>query len=60
MQPTNGDNLIDVLFYPPNPDTLMSNNGTKFVTSTSKVYLVTPDGKASSTVSVNGAGQVSF
>jgi len=61
-----GDDLAVVLFYPPAPVTLISRNGGSFLDSqttpntTSRAYLTTSDGKSSSTVSVNAAGQVSF
>lgn len=54
------DNLVTVLFYPPAPATLLSHNGSTFATSTFKVYLATTDGKASTTISINPQGQVSF
>jgi prepilin-type N-terminal cleavage/methylation domain-containing protein len=62
----NGDDLVVVLFYPPAPVTLMSRDGGTFLDSqvtpntTSRVYLVTSDGKSSSMISVNAAGQISF
>lgn len=62
----NGDTLAVVLFYPPAPTTWISRDGTNFLDPdtnpnvVSKIYLVTTDGSASSTISVNGAGQVSF
>jgi prepilin-type N-terminal cleavage/methylation domain-containing protein len=54
------DNLRTVLFYPPNPRTLLSHDGSAFIKSTLRVYLATSGNNASTTVSVNGAGQVSF
>lgn len=70
MDGTPGDALTVVLFYPPAPDTFISRSaagagGQAFLDPalgdiTSKVYLVTQDGSASSTITVNGAGQVSF
>lgn len=60
LAPAPSDELRLVLFYPPNPATLMSNDGTDLVTSTSRLYLATADGAASTTVSVTGSGQVTF
>jgi prepilin-type N-terminal cleavage/methylation domain-containing protein len=57
---SNADALVFVLFYPPDPATLMSNDGVTIVTSTSRIYLATTDGNASTTVTVNGAGQITF
>jgi prepilin-type N-terminal cleavage/methylation domain-containing protein len=57
---SSGDGLVDVLFYPPDPTTLISRDGSTFVPETSKVYLTTVDGDASQAVSVNPAGQVEF
>lgn len=62
----NGDDLVIILFYPPAPAALISRGGGNFLDPriipniTSKVYLTTTDGKASSMISVNAAGQVSF
>ena len=61
-----GDDLAVVLFYPPAPVTLISRDGTSFLdpqttpNTTSRVHLTTSDGKSSSTISVNVAGQVNF
>jgi len=68
---TNGDALIIALFYPPGPATLLSTDGSVFADSPAsstfldpstptKVYLVTADGKSSSTVLVNPGGQISL
>jgi len=62
------DALTVVMFYPPAPDTYISRDpasgaGQTFLNSgtiTSKVYLVTVDGSASDTITVNSAGQVTF
>lgn len=56
------DVLSDVLFFPPDPITLMGRVGGTFSssTATSKVYLVTTDGKNAATVSVSPAGQVGY
>lgn len=69
----NGDDATIVLFYPPAPKTFISREGMGFGSAnfldpntppntdiTSKVYLSTIDGSASSIISVNGAGQVTF
>lgn len=61
-----GDDLAFVIFYPPAPAVIISRDGKNFLDPkvtpniTSKVYLVTADGKTSSTISVNGGGQVTF
>ncbi len=55
------DSATVVVFYPPAPTTYISrDNGATFMNATSKIYLATADGKASTTVAVNPAGQVSF
>ncbi len=60
----NGDTLVVALFYPPAPTTFLSRDaaaGTFLVpAATSKIYLVTADGSASTTISVNASGQVTF
>lgn len=60
----NGDTLAVVMFYPPDPAIFMTRYpaSSTFLSSpaTSKVYLVTADGAASTTVSVNAAGGVTF
>jgi prepilin-type N-terminal cleavage/methylation domain-containing protein len=61
-----GNNLMIVLFYPPAPTTFISRDGSTFLdptvvpSVTSKVYLETTDGTDSSTITVNGAGEVDF
>jgi prepilin-type N-terminal cleavage/methylation domain-containing protein len=59
---TSGDGLSVVLFYPPNPDTLISRDGSTFLVpaQTSKVYLTTVGGNATQVISVSSAGQVTF
>ncbi|HVM76659.1 MAG TPA: type II secretion system protein [Candidatus Paceibacterota bacterium] len=54
--------LDTVLFYPPNPTTVMVQDGSVHfeTTSTLYVHLTTDDKAASSTISVNPAGQVNF
>jgi|GEM_PF-709086 prepilin-type N-terminal cleavage/methylation domain-containing protein len=62
--------IYDVLFYPPDPCTLVSLDGTTFVSDcagggagpldTGYVRLSTVDGSDSRTISVNSAGQVSL
>jgi hypothetical protein len=59
--------LTDVLFYPPNPATLISQDdpGNYYATfmlspSTSYIYLSTTDGRNSSTIAVSPDGQVTF
>lgn len=59
----NNDGLAVILFIPPAPVTLISRDGSTFLQATttdSRIYLVSADGRSSSTVSVNSAGQVSF
>lgn len=62
----NGDDLAVVLFYPPEPVTLISRDGTHFLDPqttpdmTSAAYFVTGDGSSNAAVSVNAAGQISF
>jgi prepilin-type N-terminal cleavage/methylation domain-containing protein len=57
---SNPDRLYDVLFYPPEPATLISRDGSTFLApgQTSRVYLTTADGNASATISVSPGGQV--
>jgi prepilin-type N-terminal cleavage/methylation domain-containing protein len=52
--------LYDVLFYPPDPTTLLSSNGTTFPSPpvTGYIYLTTASGNAASQISVTPAGQV--
>ncbi len=57
----------DILFYPPDPFTMISLDDTTFLDAysippapTSYVYLSTVDGSAERTISVNAAGQVSL
>ena len=57
------DVLTAVLFYPPEPMTIMSRTTAYNVLSpgqTSKIYLHTADNSASAVISVNPAGQVEF
>lgn len=64
------DTIQDILFYPPDPCTLISFDGKIFQTlcgpsgdyppAESNVYLSTVDGSLSRTITVNGAGQVSL
>lgn len=56
------DVLTDVLFYPPDPDTLISLDDNTFTsaTSTGNIYLETADGKNSMEISVTTAGQVGY
>jgi len=62
------DVLRDVIFYPPQPATLLSRDGATLMNPsdplnpplTSKVYLRTADGSATAVISVNPAGQVSL
>lgn len=59
---TSTDSLSDVLFYPPDPTTLISRDGSTFLdpAQTSKVYLEIVGGTATRAVSVSPAGQVEF
>jgi prepilin-type N-terminal cleavage/methylation domain-containing protein len=54
--------LNTVLFYPPNPTTLVSYDGTTLVDPdpTSIVCLETVDGQNASVITVNAEGQISF
>lgn len=55
------DSPVVVLFYPPAPATFISrDNGGSFIKQTSNVHLATVDGSASTTISINPAGQISF
>ena|SRR5258708_6596290 len=56
----NNDSVQYVIFLPPAPTTILLDNGPGLVHKTSYVYLSTADGSASTVVSVNVAGQVSF
>ena len=64
--PIASDTIQDVLFYPPNPCTLISFDGAMFQsacppdtgTPTGYVYLTTIDGSAATTISVSPGGQV--
>jgi len=56
-----------VLFYPPNPFTLMSFDGSTFlgaytnpIAPTGNIYLETSDGGTARTITVNSAGQVNL
>jgi prepilin-type N-terminal cleavage/methylation domain-containing protein len=55
------NNLAAVLFYPPNPDTLLSSDGKTFENPEAplNIYLVTIDGKNTATLTINAGGQVS-
>lgn len=63
------DTIQDILFYPPDPCTLISLDGKTFLTdcmvgdnppAESNIYLSTSDGSLSRTITVNPAGQVSL
>jgi prepilin-type N-terminal cleavage/methylation domain-containing protein len=56
------DSLVTVLFYPPDPAVLLSNDGITFENpaTTLNVYLKTVDGQNSATIGVNPEGQVDF
>ncbi len=66
------DTIYDILFYPPDPCTLISTDGTSFTSDCDNifpynspppaayVYLSTIDGSMSRTITVNPAGQVSL
>lgn len=60
----NNDTAVIALFYPPSPKTIMSRDGATFIppasATTLRVYLVTADGKGSTTISVSPAGQITF
>jgi len=57
---TSGPNALSmVLFYPPDPATLLFDKSGNLMSQAS-IYLNAVDGKASKTISVNSAGQVSF
>jgi len=68
LKNTAADALSVVIFYPPQPATLLSRDGTTLMNpadplnlpQTSRVYLTTRDGSANNTISVNPAGQVSL
>jgi prepilin-type N-terminal cleavage/methylation domain-containing protein len=57
---TGANPLEDILFYPPEPVTLISQNGTSFMNpaQTSYIYLEEIDGTASATIAVSPTGQV--
>jgi hypothetical protein len=59
---TSTDSLVDVLFYPPDPTTFLSRDGSTFLSpaETSKVYLEVVGGAATEAISVSSAGQVEF
>jgi prepilin-type N-terminal cleavage/methylation domain-containing protein len=59
--PVISDAITDVLFYPPDPFTIISRDGTNWLPAalTSKVYLKTMNG-ATAVISVNPAGQVNL
>lgn len=56
-----GPSAVAVLFFPPNPQTLIVNvlNASKFTTSTAYVDITTAGG-ATSTITITPAGQVTF
>lgn len=55
------DTLSDVVFYPPDPTTLVSHDDATFTSlPEATVYLETADGSDAATVSVNPAGQVNL
>lgn len=55
------DSATVIIFYPPAPQTFISRDGgATFANATSKVYLNTIDGSASTTVSINPGGQITF
>ncbi len=62
MYATSTDSLSDVLFYPPDPATLISINGSSFSGSAqaAHVYLKTAGNTATTTISVSPGGQVEF
>lgn len=57
-----GPTIQDILFYPPDPFTLISTDGKTFQypAPTAYVYLSTTDGTAARTITVNPEGQVSL
>ena len=58
---TAADSLSVVLFYPPNPVTLISRDGgATFLNQTSKIHLETADGSTKTSVTVNPEGQVNL
>jgi prepilin-type N-terminal cleavage/methylation domain-containing protein len=61
MQTSSPDTLAEVLFYPPDPITLISRDGKTFLNpaETSNIYLETANGNASASISVSPTGQVS-
>jgi prepilin-type N-terminal cleavage/methylation domain-containing protein len=58
----NNDGVATVMFYPPEPQTFISENKDNdlFTNQNSKVYLGTVDGTAARVITVSSAGQVSF
>jgi hypothetical protein len=54
--------IVDVMFYPPDPFTLVSLDGKKFLypAPASHVYLSTANGSDARTITVNAEGQVSL
>lgn len=55
--------IQDILFYPPDPSTLINLSGQstfQYPAPTAYVYLSTTDGSAARTITVNPAGQVSL
>ncbi len=59
---TGNANAVVVIFYPPAPATLLSQNGSTFLSppATSNVYLTIPGGSLSTMISINPAGQVNW
>jgi prepilin-type N-terminal cleavage/methylation domain-containing protein len=56
----NCTSAVVVLFYPPNPTTLISQDGTTFVNQQSYVDLASADGAATEVIAITPAGQVNF
>lgn len=56
----NEPNDMVVLFYPPDPTALLSDDGATFQPSSLTIPLVTVDGKNSATLSVNPEGQINL
>jgi prepilin-type N-terminal cleavage/methylation domain-containing protein len=65
MSNTPANTLTDVIFYPPVPTTLITQDDSggyvsQFLNVTSYIHLSTTDGRNSSTIAVSPEGQVSF
>ena len=62
VKPAPADEATIILFTPPAPQTYLSQDsgGASFVNTTSKIHIETVDGKASTTITINPAGQISF